>query len=171
MMKWAAVAIVLLMTVVLVPAGWTQQQAGGVKPAAVQEDTNLDNYIQVLRSNLRTRKVEIVTEAMEFSDAEAKVFWPIYRNYELDLSKLNDQVIALIKDYADAGDKVAPEKAKQLAEKSFDLEQQRTDLKRKYFKELTKVMAANRVAKFFQVDRRLDLLINIQMASQIPLMD
>jgi hypothetical protein len=148
-----------------------QEPTKDAAPAVVVQDDNLDSYIQVLRSNLRTSKVEIVAEAMQFNDAESSVFWPVYRNYEFELSKLNDQKVALLKDYAEHLDKTSPAKAKELAEKSFALEQQRTDLKRKYFREFEKVMPANRVAKFFQVDNRLDLLINLRIASMVPLID
>ena len=65
----------------------------------------------------------------------------------------------LLKDYADNLDKMTPAKAKALAEKSFALQQQKTDLKRKFFAEFEKAQPANRVAKFFQVDHRLDLLV------------
>ncbi len=170
MCRWVAVLIALVLAGAIVRPCGAQKPPEDVKPAAIEAD-NLDSYIQVLRSNLRTRKVEIVAEAMQFNDAESSVFWPVYRNYEFELSKLNDQRVALLKDYAEHVDNILPAKARELADKSFTLEQQRTDLKRKYFKEFEKVMPANRVAKFFQVDNRLDLLVNLQIASQVPLID
>ncbi len=171
MTKWAAVLIMLIVAFAGARPSQAQQPAKDAEPAVVVQDDNLDSYIQVLRSNLRTSKVEIIAEAMQFNDSESSVFWPVYRNYEFELSKLNDQKVALLKDYAEHLDKISPAKAKELAEKSFALEQQRTDLKRKYFKEFEKVMPANRVAKFFQVDNRLDLLINLRIASMVPLID
>jgi hypothetical protein len=170
-MKKCVLAMMLIVILALLSPCWGQEPQASVNPAAAKQDVNLDSYIQVLRSNLRTEKVAIVTEAMRFSDAESAVFWPIYRTYELELSKLNDQKVALLKDYAQHLDKMPAAKAKELAEKTFALEQQRTDLKRKFFKEFEKVMPANRVAKFFQVDNRLDLLMNVQIASQVPIID
>ncbi len=161
-------AIALALAVVMIVPCAAQNAPQEV---TITTEDNLDSYIQVLRSNLRTQRVEIIAQAMKFTDAESSVFWPVYRKYEFDFSKLNDDKVALIKDYAEHVDSFTPAKAKELAEKSFALEQQSTDLKRKYFKELEKVMPANRVAKFFQVDHRLDLLVGLQIASQVPLID
>ncbi len=171
MTKWAVLLMTLTVAFAGRCAGQAQTPAKDAEPTVAVQDDNLDSYIQVLRSNLRASKIEIIAQAMQFKDDESSVFWPVYRNYEFELSKLNDQRVALLKDYAEHVDKTSPAKAKELAEKSFALGQQRTDLKRKYFKELEKVMPANRVAKFFQVDNRLDLLINLRIASMVPLMD
>jgi hypothetical protein len=167
MKRWAAVMIALALAGAVMCAAQNPPQ----ELTVTTTEDNLDSYIQVLRSNLRTQKVEIIAQAMQFNDAESSVFWPIYRNYEFELSKLNDQKVALIKDYAEHVDDFTPAKAKEIAEKSFALEEQNTNLKRKYFKQLEKVMPANRVAKFFQVDHRLDLLMGLQIASQVPLID
>lgn len=161
---------VLIALLLIVSAGWAQT-AQETKSTAVVQEPNLDSYIQVLRSNIRAQRVEIIAKAMDFKDAESSAFWPIYRNYELALDKLNDQRVVLLKDYADNLDKMTPAKAKALAEKSFALQQQKTDLKRKFFAEFEKALPANRVAKFFQVDHRLDLLVDLQLAAQLPLMD
>ncbi len=169
MNRWLALLVVLALAGAMVIPGAAQQAPKEV--TVTEPEDNLDSYIQVLRSNLRTQRVEIIAEAMQFSDAESSTFWPVYRNYEFELSKLNDQKVALIKDYAQHVDSFSPAKAKELAEKSFALEEQNTALKRKYFKELEKVLPANRVAKFFQVDHRLDLLVGLQIASQVPLID
>ncbi len=171
MKKWAVLFLLLLGTAIVLPPCVAQKPAADVKPQVATEDTNLDNFLQVLRSNLRTAKVEIVTENMQLTDKEAAVFWPIYRNYEVELNKLNDQKVALLKDYATNYEKMSPAKAKELAEKSFTFEQDQVELKRKYFREFEKVMPANRVAKFFQIDRRLDLLVNLKMASEVPIID
>ncbi len=169
MKTWVAVLITLL--VVLPGLGWAQAAPQEPKSAVVAQDANLDGYIQALRSDLRTDKVQIVTAAMRFNEAEAAAFWPIYRNYQQEVSQINDQKVALLKDYAQHFDNMSAAKAKELADKSFALEQQKTDLKRKYFKEFEKVMPANRVARFFQVDHRIDLLVDLQIASQVPLVD
>ncbi len=168
MKKWPGLVIALALAVAMIVPCAAQNPP---KEVTITTEDNLDSYIQVLRSNLRTQRVEIIAQAMKFTDADSSVFWPVYRKYEFDFSKLNDDKVALIKDYAEHVDSFSPEKAKQLAEKSFALEQQATELKRKYFKELEKVMPANRVAKFFQVDHRLDLLVGLQIASQVPLID
>lgn len=57
-------------------------------------------YIELLRSDIRAKKVAIITEVMQFADAQARAFWPVYREYDLELSKIGDARVELIKDYA-----------------------------------------------------------------------
>ncbi|UCD57770.1 MAG: hypothetical protein JSV16_01280, partial [Candidatus Hydrogenedentota bacterium] len=108
-------------------------------------------------------------EVMQFSDEEAKAFWPIYREYELDLAKLGDARLALIKDYAENYESMTDEKAKDLVNEVFKLEGRRTKLKRKYFKKLDRVLPAKTVAKFFQLENQILLLIDLQIASNLPM--
>ncbi len=165
----SAIIVVSLIVVLLVLPSPAQKSQESAQPAA--QDNYIDSYIQALRSDVRSDRMQIVTAAMRFSEAEAAVFWPVYRNYQAEVTKLNDQKLALLKDYAQNYDTLTPAKAKELADKSFALEQQKPELKRKYFKEFEKVLPANRVARFFQVDHRLDLLVDLQVASQVPLVD
>ncbi len=165
----SALLVFSLIAVLLVLPSQAQKAQETAKPAA--QDSYLDNYIQALRSDVRSDRMQIVTAAMRFTESEAAVFWPVYRNYQAEVTKLNDQKVALLKDYAENYDTLSAAKAKELADKSFALEQQRPELKRKYFKEFEKVLPANRVARFFQVDHRLDLLVDLQIASQVPLVD
>ena len=166
-----AVFMVFSLAVLLVPPCAAQKPPGNPAPAGAAQESYLDNYIQALRSDVRADRMQIVTAAMRFTEAEAAVFWPVYRNYQAEVTKISDQKIALLKDYAQNFDTMSAAKARELADRSFAVEQQKTDLKRKYFKEFEKVLPANRVARFFQVDHRLDLLIDLQIAAQVPLMD
>ena len=135
------------------------------QPAPTED---LNSQIESLRADTRADKVAIITEAMRFTPQESSAFWPIYKNYESDLTKLNDGRVELIKSYAQKYTTLTDADAKQLAEQSFDLEQRRVDLKKKYFKEFNKQLPGTTVAKFFQLEHRLDLLIDVAIASQLP---
>ena len=76
--------------------------AQSAKPASADDtrDVNLRAYAELLRSDLRAQKIAIITEVMEFTEAEDAKFWPVYREYETELAKINDDRIALIKEYA-----------------------------------------------------------------------
>lgn len=67
---------------------------------------NLRAYVELLRSDVRARKVGIITEVMQFTDAEDAKFWPVYRENETELAKVNDDRLALIKEYAVSYDKM-----------------------------------------------------------------
>jgi len=126
-------------------------------------------YIELLRSDVKTKKVAIITEVMQFTSEEANAFWPVYREYDFEFSKLGDARIALIKDYAQHYKSMTDEKAKELMKEVFKLEGKRTKLKKRYFKKLDRVLASKTVAKFFQLENQINLLIDLQIASELPL--
>ena len=131
----------------------------------------IESYIQLMRADVKAKKVAIITERMEFTEEESAVFWPLYGEYEFKLSKLGDAKVALIKEYLKHYDILGNKKAKELAKKFFDLEERRTSLKRNYFRKMEKVLPAWTVAKFFQAEHRINLLIDVQLAAQLPLIE
>ena|SRR5258706_446212 len=124
--------------------------------------------MELLRSDVKAQKVEIITEVMDFDDADAAKFWPIYRQYDADLTKLGDLKLALIKDYTDHYATLSDAKARELAAGVFDLEHQRTELKKKYFDRLADALSANTAARFFQVENQILMLLDLQVASMLP---
>jgi hypothetical protein len=106
---------------------------------------------------------------MQFTNEEANAFWPVYREYEFEFAKIGDARIALIKDYARNYETMTDEKAKELIQKALKLEGRRTKLKRKYFRKFDRVLPSKTVAKFFQLENQINLLIDLQIASELPL--
>jgi hypothetical protein len=129
---------------------------------------DFNSQIEELRADLRADKTKIIAETMQFSPKESSAFWPTYKKYEAELSKLNDEQIQLIKSYAEKFNTLTDAEAKTMAEKSFDLDARRVELKKKYFNEFTKQLPATTAAKFFQLEHRLDLLIGLKVASELP---
>jgi hypothetical protein len=113
--------------------------------------------------------VAIITEAMRLNDQDSKIFWPEYRKYEAEVTKINDQRVALIKAYADKFTTMTDADAKAMIEQSLDFESRRTDVKKKYAKEFQKAgLSSLTVAKFLQLEHRLDLLVDMKIASELP---
>src|SRR5262245_4168341 len=129
-----------------------QSPSAQTAPAAIPESTdlNLRAYVELLRSDLRTQKVAIITQMMEFTEAEDTVFWPIYREYDLEMSKLGDERVALIEEYARTYSQMTDSIADRLATKALDLESQRQALKSKYYERLKQAMSPRTAAKFLQ---------------------
>ena len=126
-------------------------------------------YLELLRSDLRTQKVAIVTEAMELSDAQSQVFWPIFRKYDAELTVLNDQRIALIKDYAQNFDQMTDAKADELTKQVFSLLGKRLKLQESYYQQFSKALNSVLAARFMQVERQINALVDLQIASELPL--
>jgi hypothetical protein len=133
------------------------------------QDASIDNDIAVLRADLKADKTKIMTDQMQLTDQEASAFWPIYRQYQSDLDKLSDQKVALIKEYADKYDTMDDKEVQSLAERSFALQKKRIDLRQQYFKKISKAVSAKSAARFVQVEDRIDMLVNLQLAASIPM--
>jgi hypothetical protein len=146
-------------------------QAARPAPGAQDDtrETNLHAYTELLRSDLRAEKVAIITDVMQFTDAEDEKFWPVYREYEAELAKINDARIALIKQYADAYGSLTDAMADKLARGALDLEAQRNALKLKYYERLASVMSPKTAARFLQVENQILLLLDLQIAASLPI--
>ena len=136
---------------------------------AYSQDVN--SYVELLRSDIQTKKKAIITTAMDFTDAEATAFWPVYRSYELEANKVNDEFLTLIKDYADNFENMTDEKAKSIANQSFKLEEKELKLKKKLFKNVEKVLPAIKAARLVQIENQINRLIDVQISANLPLME
>jgi hypothetical protein len=133
------------------------------------DNSSIDSDIQILRADLRSDKTKIMANQMQLSDAEGKAFWPIYNDYDHELAKLNDQRVELLKEYANSYDKLTDEQVQSLADRSFELEKKRIDLRQKYFKKVSKAVSPKTAARFVQVEDRMDMLVNLQLAANMPM--
>jgi len=136
---------------------------GPTKEAAVEQE------IKLLRQDLRAEKKKIVAANMQLTEAEAVKFWPVYDAYTLETTKLNDTLQGLVEEYAKNYDRMTDEKIKSLTKRTLEMDEAVTKLRMKYVPLFTKAVSAKKAARFMQIDRRLGLLMNVQVASAIPL--
>ena len=134
-------------------------------------EANLRAYIDLLRSDVRAQSSAIVAEMMQLNDADEKAFWPVYRAFEADLIKLNDTRVALIKEYADNYGTLTDAVADTLARRAIDLESRRTELKSKYYDRLRAVVPAKVAARFLQIENQILLLLDLQIAASLPIVE
>jgi len=128
-----------------------------------------ESYLELLRSDIRTQKVALITDAMELTDAQSAVFWPIYRKYDSELMTLNDKRIAIIKDYAQNYDRMTAAKADELTKQTFAFFENRIKLQKKYTKEISKALSPLLSGKFMQIERAINTMMDFQIQSEIPL--
>ena len=128
------------------------------------QDPNMD----LMRADLKTQKTAIVKENMALTDAQNQVFWPIYKNYDAKLTTINDQVIALIKDYGVNFNKMTDAKASELMKKTLSLMGKRVKLLEGVCNELAKAIDPIVAAKFMQVERRITATAELQVAGELP---
>jgi hypothetical protein len=128
-----------------------------------------EQMIELVRTDIQKQRVAIIGEAMQFTADEAAMFWPIYEEYEAERSEIGDQRMALIMDYADHFQTMTDEKAAELGATALGLEEARTALKKKYFQKLQAEMSPVTAARFLQVENQLTMVLDLQIASQVPL--
>jgi hypothetical protein len=143
--------------------------SGFAQTAEVKAHPITDTDVQLLRSNLQVEKNHIIAHTMQFTEAESGAFWPLYRDYARDQQVIGDERVQLIKDYAQNYDTMDDAKARDMTQRLLGIEAKFTKVQEDYWPKMEKALGAKRAAKFYQVDNRLSLMINLQLASEIPL--
>lgn len=128
-----------------------------------------DQYVELLRSDLKTQKIAVITEAMGLEEGQSDLFWQIYRDYDYELTSIIDARIALIKDYAASYGSMTDEKASELAKISFKVEQDRSKLREQYYKRFAKEMSPLVGARWLMIERTINNLMDLQIAAEMPL--
>ena len=135
---------------------------------AQDQEPSVSSVIEMTRAGMQADRAAIITSAMNFTDKEAAVFWPIYRQYEYERSKLDDRRVVVIKEYTQKYPKLTDAEAKAMAERMFECDSRQIALKKIYFKKLNKVLPALTVTTFFQAERRIDLLMDMNVEATLP---
>lgn len=142
----------------------------GVSSAQDQVESVLpQGYLQLLSSDLMKERVRLLTQAMALSGAEATLFWPVYREYEVESDALWDARVLLIAEYASHVNDMTEEKASELAQRAMALEASRMALRQRYFTRLEEELSAIVGARFLQVEGQINLLVDLQISQQTPL--
>ena len=157
--------LALGLSALLTTTVWAQTSSAG----AGQQKDQTQAYADLMRKNLRTEKQSIVDAAMELEAADKAKFWAVYEKYQKELNGIGDQRLANIKKYAENYSNMTDAVADQLATTALNIEDQNKALRRKYYAQFKTAMNARVAARFLQVESALGHLIDLQLASEIPL--
>jgi hypothetical protein len=158
-------------TAVLLLSFGVSAQEKQVQDPAESKELNTQAYIQLLRSDLKASKRTLIKASMQLDEKQAEAFWPIYNQYDVEQTKLGDQKLALIQDYAQNFLTMTDVKADQLAQRAMDLDNQRLALRRKYYDILKKALPTVVVVRFFQLENQIQMVIDLQIASNLPIIE
>lgn len=142
--------------------------AGLAFPAAAQ-DQSAWTAVQQLQADLRADRQALVAENLPLSEGEARMFWPVYKNYAADLSKSGDRKASIIAAYAQNFDSMTDTKADAFMKDYLAMESDRLKVRQKYAKEAAKVIGAQKAARWMQIETKLDAIVNVGLANEIPL--
>lgn len=169
-MKWMTFAAAALAGSVAFSAA-SAQQVTPVSASSMKSGKNLTAAdLQSLRTELKSSKKQITAETLKMTPDEATKFWPVYDEYAAELSKLKDTRYALVAEYVNMFGKYTDAQAATFIQKWVDADVAEDALRAKYVPRVAKVLPGIKSATFFQIDRRLNMAISLQIASQMPIL-
>jgi hypothetical protein len=136
-------------------------------PTGKAEEAKLEVLVDAIRSNRKA----LVAANLKLTDEEAAKFWPIYDRYQKEVNAIGDRHIALIKDYTENFLTLSDDKALKLLDDYLTVEADRAKVKRTYVDEFTKAMPGRKVARFYQIENKMDAVIRYDLAATIPVVE
>jgi Spy/CpxP family protein refolding chaperone len=170
MITQGRIAIATLVSTMLLSTCFMSSQTSSQEPiaSAPTQDTT-DQDVALLRKDLRSQKKQIVAANLNLTEKEAEQFWPIYEKYTDELMAINNKKYAALKEYVKSFDSLTDQQAEKLTRDALEVDQSVAQLRERYITIFEKVISPKKTAAFIQLDRRLVLLIDIQLSSSIPL--
>lgn len=132
-------------------------------------DAMTDQQLALLRRDIRSIKKQLIAANLTLTDSEATKFWQVYEQYSAETEKINDTRAAIIKEYSDEYGTLTDDQADSLIRRWLDADIEQAKLHRRYVPVFQKVLPGKKAATFFQIDRRIRMMIDVQLTSQLPL--
>jgi Spy/CpxP family protein refolding chaperone len=151
-------------------SGVASAQAGGA-PAAADKEMHVVSTqdLDMLRKDIRSQKKQLMAQNLTLTDADATKFWPIYDQYVVDLSKTKDKQYAMFQEYADHFGTMTDDQASSLLKQLLDVDVGATQLRAKYLPIVSKAIGGKKGATWAQLDRRIQMMVDLQLSSKTPL--
>lgn len=169
--KLVSTLVSAVAVLVLVPKAAAQAQA---EPASAQEPSanaqqELNQDVKLLREDIRAKKKKLIAANLTLTPDQATKFWPVYDQYTAELVSINNEKYAVLKEYASSWGSLTDDQALSLMNRALAVDRQVAELRIKYVPIFNKVVPGKTTASFFQLDRRIQAMIDMQLAAQVPL--
>lgn len=151
------------------PEPQNTQDSSAQSSATDAKEKNIQEHIELMRSNVRDDKAQIMGAVMQLNIDDAAKFWPIYSEYDAELTKLNNLRVANVEDYARNYSQMTDARADELIQRSLDYQKQRGQLLAKYYQIMKQSLGAVTAARFLQVEHQVLLIIDLQIDSSLPI--
>ena len=171
-MKKTAFTVLVFIALSVVGSTRVIAQSAAPQPAVAASgsaDAFSDQQMALLRKDIRTIEKQLIARNLTLTDGQATKFWPVYEQYSAEFGKVNETRSAVIKEYADGYGQLTDEQADNLIRRWLDTDIAAAQLRQKYVPVFRKVLPGKKAATFFQLDRRISMMIDVQLTSQLPL--
>ena len=173
MVKRISLVTIALATMSWLPVPMALAQAPATTPPqeskAEDEPLDMTSDIELTRAAIQVRRQALVTAAMDLDPKEAQAFWPMYREYRQAMAGVNDRFVKLLTTYLGTYDKLTDESAGKMLDEYLSIERARNSVKSKYVPRFGKLIPTRKVARFFQIENKLDAFLNADLAQMVPL--
>jgi len=136
-----------------------------------QPQVTAENQIEAARKQLRIERKLVLARELALTPEESDAFWPLYRDYEANMVKIGDERVKLIVGYANNFGNMTPEYAEQMLKDYFHIEKRLLKTRKKYAKRFSKVLPSVKVARLFQVENKLNAILEAELAAMIPIVE
>ena len=147
-------------------------QTAASEPATAADSTAsalTDQQLALLRKDIRSIKKQLIATNLTLTDTEATKFWPVYEQFSADFGKINEARSIIVKEYSDGYGTLTDDQADSLIRRWLDTDISAAQLRQRYVPIMRKVLSGKKAATFFQLDRRISMMIDVQLTSQLPL--
>jgi hypothetical protein len=165
MRRFNFVAVVGIFTLIMSGTLFAQEQG----QAQEQQESQTRAAIEVTRSDIQANRQALVASNLPLTDEQAKVFWPLYRQYRDEMQQVGDRLVNLIENYGQNYESLTDEQAAQMMKEYLKMQKDGLAVKEKYVPRFTKILPAKTVMRFFQIENKMDTIVMLAVASQIPL--
>jgi hypothetical protein len=166
------IAVVMLLSLIALSNRFLLcQDSSQQAPAADQSPAQIDQQIDMMRKDIQSQKRQVIAANMKLTGKEAEQFWPIFDQYNGELIKINDKKYAAIKEFAKSYDTLTDDQAERLTKDILEVDQSAAQLRLKYTPIFRKIVSGKKTALFIQLDRRLVMMIDLQLSAGIPLVE
>jgi hypothetical protein len=166
-------SLVIVLSALCVFMGWRlmagQESPQGSNNLAAQVVVASDADLNLLRQDLRSQKQKLIAQNLPMTESEATKFWAVYNRYTDELRPINEEKLQLIRRYGEQWQDMSNDEALIYIRRWLELDDQAHQLRSKYVVPVSEVLPGKKAATFFQLDRRITMMLEVQLASQIPL--
>jgi hypothetical protein len=129
----------------------------------------VQHEIALTRAEIQTERQALVAENLPLTEEQATAFWPLYRTYREEMAKLGDRLVALIEDYAKNYETMTDPQSSTMIKEFLKIQKEEIAIKTSWVPKFEKILPAKSVARFYQIENKLDLIVRTSVAAEIPL--
>lgn len=123
-----------------------------------------------MRHDLTKQKQKLIAENLPMTESEAVKFWAVYQKYSDELNEVNNEKFAMLHSYAQNWRSMSNDDAMIFMRRWLELDEKAVQLRSKYLPLVRDALPGKKAATFFQLDERISMMINLEFASQLPLL-